>query len=318
MRRILVSGGTGFLGSYLVRKLVEGYDIDHVVVITTNVKNRTSLDILQVNSPRLKLIGGDVRNYDFLQRLFSEYEFDTVFHLAAQSEVRKCQVNAKLAYDTNISGTVNLLEVARLYGKVTSIVVSSSDKAYGPSSQLPYLEDHHLNGNGVYEVSKSCQDIIARSYSTNYDLPVAVTRCSNLYGGGDTNYSRVIPNTIRRIRENKSPVIWTGAREFVREFLYVEDAVSAYLAIAETIDVTKGNAYNVGSGEQITIGDLVTKILHKMSSDIQIEYRERVFPEISHQYLDSSKLKSDTDWVAKTLLDDGLEKTIAMHEDGAS
>ena len=248
-----------------------------------------------------------------MQRLFNEYEFDTVFHLGALSEVRKCQANAKLAYDVNVGGTVNLLEVIRLYGKVNSIVVSSSDKAYG-QGKVPYREDQPLMGEAVYEVSKSCQDLVAKSYHHNYDLPIVITRCCNLYGGGDLNFSRIIPNTVRNILNKKSPMIWSGAENFIRELLYVEDAVDAYLSLAENIETTKGNAYNIGSGEKITIGELVRKILYISSQNIDIEYRHKNFPEINDQYLDSSKIESHIGWVAKTKLEDGLKKTISYYE----
>ena len=273
----------------------------------------TSLDLLRIGSDKLNLINGDLRDYDFIQRLFNEYEIDTIFHLGALSEVRKCQSNAKLAYDTNVGGTINLLEAARLYGDVKAIVVSSSDKAYG-RCELPYTENDPLDGRGVYEASKSCQDLVARSYFYNYDMPVVVTRCSNLYGGTDMNYSRIIPNTIRSIFKNKSPLIWTGAQNFIREFLYVEDAADAYLSIAKNINITKGNAYNIGSGEKITIGELVVKILDKISTNVEIEYRERTFPEISNQYLDSSKIKNDIGWEAKVKLDEGLRRTIDIYK----
>jgi CDP-glucose 4,6-dehydratase len=312
MRNILITGGTGLLGSSLVKRLLDNQEIEYVVVPTTNIKSKTSIDLMGIKSDRLNLIGGDIRDYDFVQRMFNEYEFDTIFHLGALSEVRKCQSNAKLAYDTNIGGTINLLETARMYEDIKAIVVSSSDKAYG-RCELPYSEEDPLDGKGIYEVSKSCQDLVARSYFYNYDMPVAVTRCSNLYGGADMNFSRIIPNTIRSILNNKSPLIWTGAENFIREFLHVDDAVSAYLSIAENIDITKGNAYNIGSGEKITIGNLVTKILDKMPTDVKIEYRERTFPEISNQYLDSSKIKRDTGWEAEIKLDEGLSKTIEAY-----
>lgn len=313
MKRILVTGGTGFLGSTIVKRLLENEETDYVVVPTTDIRAVTSLDLLKIGSDKLNLINGDLRDYDFIQRLFNEYEIDTIFHLGALSEVRKCQSNAKLAYDTNVGGTINLLEAARLYGDVKAIVVSSSDKAYG-RCKLPYTEDDPLDGRGVYEASKSCQDLVARSYSYNYDMPVVVTRCSNLYGGTDMNYSRIIPNTIRSIFKNKSPLIWTGAQNFIREFLYVEDAADAYLSIAKNINITKGNAYNIGSGEKITIGELVVKILDKIPTDVEIEYRERTFPEISNQYLDSSKIKNDIGWEAKAKLDEGLSKTIDIYK----
>ena len=195
MKRVLVTGGTGFLGSTMVGKLLDNHDVEYVVVPTTNIKSKTSLDLADISADKLHLITGDVRDYDFVQRLINEYEFDTIFHLGALSEVRKCQSNAKLAYDTNIGGTVNILETAKMSGGISAIVVSSSDKAYG-RCRLPYTEDDPLDGKGIYEASKSCQDLVARSYFYNYDMPVVVTRCSNLYGGTDMNFSRIIPNTI--------------------------------------------------------------------------------------------------------------------------
>ena len=313
MKRVLVTGGSGFLGSHIVANLLPSEDIEYIVVPTTNIRNKTSLDLLNIDFNKLKLINGDVRDYDFIQRLLNEYEFDTIFHLGALSEVRKCQDNAKLAYDTNIGGTINLLESARLFGNIKAIIVSSSDKAYG-RCKLPYTEDAPLSGKGIYEVSKSCQDLVARSYFYNYGLPVVVTRCSNLYGGTDMNFSRIIPNTIRSIFNNKSPLIWTGAENFVREFLYVEDAANAYLSIIKNIDITKGNAYNLGSGEKITIGGLVNKILSNIPTSVKIEYRERIFPEIDNQYLDSSKIKEDIGWEAKVSLDEGIRRTIETYK----
>ena len=312
MKRVLVTGGTGFLGSTMVGKLLDNHDVEYVVVPTTNIKSKTSLDLADISADNLHLITGDVRDYDFVQRLFNEYEFDTIFHLGALSEVRKCQSNAKLAYDTNIGGTVNILETAKMSGGISAIVVSSSDKAYG-RCRLPYTEDDPLDGKGIYEASKSCQDLVARSYFYNYDMPVVVTRCSNLYGGTDMNFSRIIPNTIRSVFNGKSPLIWTGAENFIREFLHVDDAANAYISIAENISAAKGNAYNIGSGEKITIGKLVEKILEKMPTDVEIEYRERTFPEINNQYLDSSKIKNDIGWEAKIDLDEGLSMAIEKY-----
>jgi CDP-glucose 4,6-dehydratase len=313
MKRVLITGGTGFLGSYIIKQLLEREDLQHIVVPTTLLKNKTSLDLLDLKSDKINLITGDVRDFDFVQRMFSEYEFDTVFHLAAISEVRKCQNNAKLAFDTNITGTVNILEAARLFSNVKAVVVSSSDKAYG-RCKLPYLEDYPLNGKSIYEVSKSCVDLIARSYFYNYDIPVVVTRCCNLYGGTDLNFSRVIPNTVKSILKNKAPTVWDGAQNFIREFLYVEDAANAYLTIAEKIDIAQGNAYNIGSGEKVTINDLVEMILSKFAHNLQIEYPSRSFPEIDNQYLDSSKIKRELGFTTSVDLNEGLEETIRTYK----
>ena len=312
MQKVLITGGTGFLGSHIAKRIVD--DVESITIITTSIRQNTSFKLLNINSDKINLVKGDVRDFDFLRLLFSEYEFDGIFHLAALSEVRKCQNDAKLAFDVNVGGTVNILECARLYGNAKFIAVSSSDKAYG-KGQLPYLEDGLLNGTATYEVSKSATDLISRSYYFNYDLPVVVTRCSNLYGGGDMNFSRVIPNNIRKILNDEQPVIWKGSEVAIREFLYIDDAVDAYLTLTDNIEITKGSAYNIGSGEKVTIGKLIETILDEMKSDLTIDYVEKDIPEITHQYLDSDKIKNDTGWEAQICLSVGLERTINKYEE---
>jgi len=312
--RVLITGGTGFLGSHIARRILN--EAKEITIVSTSIRQKTTFKKLGLDTNKINLVRGDVRDFDFVRLLFNEYEFDTVFHLGAISEVRKCQEDAKLAYDVNIGGTINILEVARLYGNVKAIVVSSSDKAYGTGNdRLPYLEEDRLNGRGIYEVSKSCTDLVARSYYHNYQLPVVVTRCSNLYGGGDMNLSRIVPNTIRRVLNDESPVIWKGSESSTREFLYIEDAVDAYLSLIKNIDVAKGNAYNIGSGEQITIEELVNLILSKFDNNLQIDYREKDFPEISHQYLDSKKIEEHTGWKPKVNMSKGLEETIKIYKE---
>ena len=312
MDRVLITGGTGFLGSHIVKRIID--KVESITIVTTSIRQRTTLEALNIDTDKINLVKGDVRDFDFLRMLFTEYEFDTVFHLGAISEVRKCQSDAKLAFDTNVGGTVNILEVCRLYGNVDAIIVSSSDKAYG-DGELPYKETNPLEGRATYEVSKSCTDLIARSYYYNYNLPVVVTRCSNLYGGGDTNFSRIIPNTISKLLNGESPVIWRGSQESTREFLYVEDAVDAYLSLVEYIDVTKGQGYNIGSGDVITIKELVSMMIDIIDSSIEIDYLFKEFPEISHQYLDSTKIFEEIGWEAQTSITDGLEKSIENYKE---
>ena len=311
MKHVLITGGTGFLGSYLAKRLVN--QVDSVTIVTLNVRQKTSLKALGIDMHKVNLVQGDIRDYNFICLLFNEYEFDTVFHLGALSEVKKCQPNPKLAFETNVMGTINVLEAARLYGNVKAIAVSSSDKAYG-SGKLPYVESLPMEGRGVYEVSKSCTDLIARSYFYNYNLPVVVTRCSNLYGGLDMNMSRIIPNTIRLALKGESPVIWKGSEKATREFLYVEDAVDGYMSIVNNIEKTKGEAFNIGSGEVISIENLVNMILGKIDKNLKITYESKSFPEITNQYLDSSKIKNLIGWVHSTNLSDGLDASIKMYE----
>jgi len=313
MQKVLITGGTGFLGSNLTKRIVD--EVESITIATTDIRQKTTLKSLGVDMNKINLVKGDVRDFDFVRLLFNEYEFDTVFHLAAISEVVKCQNDPKLALDVNIGGTINVLEVARTYGNVKAIVVSSSDKAYGTGDRLPYLEDDKLNGKGTYEASKSCTDLIARAYATNYDVPVVVTRCSNLYGVGDMNFTRVIPNNIKKVLDGERPVIWKGSEKSTREFLYIDDAVDAYVSLVKNIDKTKGNAYNIGSGEEVTIGELLELLLSKMDTDLTIDYVEKDIPEITHQYLDSDKIKSDTGWEAQICLSVGLEETIKRYKE---
>ena len=306
IKNVLITGGTGFLGSHLVKKVLETADI--VVVPTLNIRQYKPLNHHKINNKKLLLIEGDITNSKFINQLFNEYEFDTVFHLAAISEVRKCQPNPKLAFDVNIKGTINILEACRKYN-IKSILLSSSDKAYG-SGNLPYKENNNLNGKSIYEVSKSCMDLISRSYFYNYNLPVVVTRCCNIYGPYDTNTSRIIPNTIKRIKQGNNPIIWKGSEEAVREFIYVKDVVDAYLSLVKNIDKTKGEAFNVGSGCKISIKDLVEKIIKQIDNKISIDYIGKDFPEINHQYVDTSKIKRFINWESKINLDEGLKLTI--------
>ena len=312
MQKVLITGGTGFLGSHLTKRIID--EVESITIATTDIRQKTTLKSLGVDMSKINLVKGDIRDFDFVRLLFNEYEFDTVFHLGAISEVVKCQSDPKLAFDVNIGGTVNVLEACRMYGKVKAVVVSSSDKAYG-SGEVPYIERQSLNGVGTYEVSKSATDLIARSFYSNYDVPVVVTRCSNLYGGGDMNFSRVIPNNIKKILNGERPMIWKGSEKSTREFLYIDDAVDAYLSLVKNVDKTKGEAYNIGSGEVFTIEELLNKLLTTMESNLEIEYVEKDFPEISHQYLDSTKIMSHTEWKPKTTLGIGLKKSVDSYKE---
>ena len=311
MKNVLITGGTGFLGSYITKRILP--KVDSLTIVTLDIKQKTTLKNLNVDMSKINLVKGDIRDFNFIKLLFNEYEFDTVFHLGALSEVKKCQPDPKLAFDTNINGTINVLEAARIFGKVKAIIVSSSDKAYG-SGQVPYQEEYAMNGKGIYEVSKSCTDLIARAYYSNYKLPVVVTRCSNLYGGADMNMSRIIPNTIKLALKGEAPIIWKGSDQSTREFLYVEDAVDGYLSLVENISKASGEAFNIGSGEIITIKELVNTILEKIDKNISIDYKEKDFPEISDQYLDSNKIYHYTKWKPNTKLSEGLDKSIKVYK----
>jgi len=308
MKNVLITGGTGFLGAHLANKIKS--DVDNIVITTLNIKQKNTFKALNIETDNINLIKGDIRDFNFIKLLFNEYEFDTVFHLAAVSEVRKCQINSKLAFDTNVLGTINILEACKIYN-VESVVVSTSDKAYG-SGKLPYNENDALSGDSIYEVSKSCADLISLSYYKNYNLPVCVLRCCNLYGPHDINISRIIPNTINKILKGESPVIWKGSETSIREFLYIDDAVDAFLVAANKIDKSKGKAFNVGSGEKISIIDLVNKIINKINSNVDIVYKNKSFPEIKNQYLCFKKIKKTLNWKPTFDLEKGLNETIQV------
>ena len=308
----LVTGGTGFLGSHLVKRLVTLKN--NVTVVSTSIRDKTSLKALNVDLNKINLVKGDVRDFDFLRKLFNEYEFDYIYHLGAISEVRKCQNDAKLAYDVNVGGTINILECIRLYGNIKGVAISSSDKAYGDGN-VPYVETQSLNGRGIYEASKSCTDIIARSYYSNFDIPVVVTRCSNLFGSADANFSRLIPNTIKRLINGDSPIIWEGVKDSTREFIYVEDAVDAYLSLMKNIDKTKGQAFNIGGGIIKSIEEVVLMIIDKINPNIEVRYVKKDFPEITHQYLDSSKIINTIGWQPKINFDTGIDLTIDFYKE---
>jgi CDP-glucose 4,6-dehydratase len=314
MKNVLITGGTGFLGAHLANKIKN--DVDNIVITTLNVKQKNTFKALNINSNNITLVKGDIIDFNFIKLLFNEYEFDTVFHLAAISEVRKCQINSKLAFDTNVLGTINILEACKIYN-VKSVVVSTSDKAYG-SGKLPYKENDPLSGDSIYEVSKSCADLISLSYYKNYNLPVCVLRCCNLYGPYDINISRIIPNTINKILKGENPIIWKGSETSIREFLYIDDAVNAFLIAANKIDKSKGEAFNVGSGDKISIIDLVNKIINKINKNIDIVYENKSFPEIKNQYLCFEKIKKTLNWKPAFDLEKGLDKTIQVIKNGTT
>jgi len=314
MNNILVTGAQGFLGANLIKVLLQS-DVE----ITALVRDTTlhdALTALNVQEDELNLITGDVENFDAMVRILSRYEIDTVFHLAASSIVSTAKKGPRQAFNTNIMGTVNLLEAARQVGTVTAFVGASSDKAYGDSDILPYTEDFPLNGLHIYPASKAAADIIMRTYYREYGLPVAVTRCANLYGQGDLNFTRIVPKTIRNIIYGDAPILYAGASEFQREFIHVNDAINAYLDIATHIEQAQGEAFNVGTGDVWSIGNLIGFIADAMgfAGPINIEGRAQDFKEISVQCLDSSKLNKLTGFISKYTIENSIASVITWYE----
>jgi CDP-glucose 4,6-dehydratase len=312
-RPVFVTGCTGLLGSWLVRALVErGASVVGLVRDWVPQSELTASRLVD----RIQVVRGDVRDRDTLERALGEFEVEAVFHLAAQTIVGVANANPVSTLDTNVRGTWSLLEACRRSPRVRQIVVASSDKAYGAHEKLPYDEDAPLQGRHPYDVSKSCADLITRSYAATYGLPVCVTRCGNLYGGGDLNWNRLVPGTIRSALANRSPVIRSDGT-FVRDYFYVEDAALAYLALAEAManqPSLAGEAFNFSNEIQVSAKDMALEILRVVGRpDLPLDIRGTAGNEIPHQYLDASKAKRVLDWRPSYDLDEGLRRTVGWY-----
>ncbi|MCL4487621.1 MAG: GDP-mannose 4,6-dehydratase [Chloroflexi bacterium] len=313
-RPVFVTGATGLVGSWLVRRLVEA-DADVVCLVRDWVPQSDFIRSKVIE--RVKVVRGDVRDQAVLERALGEYEIDTVIHLAAQTIVGIANRNPISTFETNVGGTWALLEACRRSPKVKQIVVASSDKAYGDQEQLPYSENTPLQGQHPYDVSKSCADLIAHTYATSYGLPVAITRCGNFYGGGDLNWNRIVPGTIRSILREHRPVIRSDGR-FVRDYFYVEDGAAAYMLVAEQLAAhleLRGEAFNFSNELQITVLKLTECILSLMNSDLIPDVRNEASNEIRHQYLCAAKAREVLGWAPLFTLEAGLRRTIRWYQE---
>jgi CDP-glucose 4,6-dehydratase len=260
---------------------------------------------------------GCVEDYTLLERALAEYEIESVFHLAAQTIVGVANRSPLSTFETNIKGTWCLLEAARRCGHMPQVIVASSDKAYGTQAQLPYTEDAPLQGRHPYDVSKSCADLLALGYHQTYDLPVCVTRCGNFFGGGDLNFNRIVPGTIRAVLRGQRPVIRSDGT-FVRDYFYVQDGAAAYLHLAQCMACCPevlGQAFNFSNEIQVTVLDLVARILRQMQSTLEPDVRGEASHEIKHQYLSAAKARRMLAWTSRYALDDALVETIAWYRD---
>jgi CDP-glucose 4,6-dehydratase len=313
-RPTFVTGGTGLVGSWLVKRLIAA-GADVVCLVRDWVPQSEMVRAGYIE--KVKVVRGDIRDRDMLERTLGEFEIDTVIHLAAQTIVTIANRNPVSTFETNIAGTWNVLEAARRSPKVKQVVMASSDKAYGDQEILPYDEKTPLQGQHPYDVSKSAADSIAYTYAKSFDLPVAITRCGNFYGGGDLNWNRIIPGTIRSILRGQRPIIRSDG-EYIRDYFYVEDGAAAYMLLAEQLAnrrELKGEAFNFSNEIQVSVREIVDRVLELMNSDLKPEILNETSNEIRHQYLSAEKARRVLNWKPLFNLDDALALTINWYKD---
>lgn len=318
-RPTFITGATGLVGGWLVRRLIAlGAD---VVCLVRDWVPQSELVRSQLID-QVKVVRGDVLDQALLERVLGEYEIDTVIHLAAQTIVGIANRNPVATFETNIGGTWILLEACRHTPTVKQIVLASSDKAYGEPNKLPYDEETPLMGRHPYDVSKSCGDLIAQAYAKTYGLPVAITRCGNFYGGGDLNWNRIVPGTIRAVLRNQQPIIRSDGN-YVRDYFYVEDGAAAYTLLAESLAENpdlRGHAFNFSNERQVTVLELVNRILKQMNSDLKPEIKNEATNEILCQCLSAAKARHLLKWQPLFSIEEGLERTVDWYKNflGAS
>jgi CDP-glucose 4,6-dehydratase len=312
-RPVLVTGATGLLGSWTIKRLTEsGADVVCLVrdwVPQSEAVRSGALD-------RVKVVRGDVCDLELIDRTLAEYEVDTVFHLAAQTIVGVANRSPISTFETNVRGTWTMLDACRRSPRVRSIVVASSDKAYGDHDVLPYAEDAPLIGRHPYDVSKSCTDLIAQAYAKTYATPVAITRCGNFYGGGDLNWNRIVPGTIRSAIRGDRPVIRSNGAP-IRDYFYVEDGAIAAMHLAQRLreqPELAGEAFNFSNAAQVTVSEMVALVLEALGrSDLEPVIEDDAPNEIHAQYLDPSKAERVLGWRPQFDLEQGLARTIEWY-----
>jgi len=312
-RRVFVTGATGLLGSAMVEELVR---LGAEVTLLLRDWVPSSRLIRSGLFEQVQVVHGELEDADLLLRALNEYEIDSVFHLGAQTIVGTATRSVVSTFEANIRGTWNVLEACRICSRrVERVVVASSDKAYGAHEQLPYTEATPLQGRSPYEVSKSCADLIAFSYHHTYQVPVAVTRCGNLFGPGDLNFNRLIPGTIRSVLRGERPEVRSDGT-LVRDYFYVRDAVTAYLALAERLPGAgcSGEAFNFGNETPLSVLEVVDRILRTMGRpELEPIIRNQASDEIARQYLDCSKARTRLGWSPAHSFESGLAETIAWY-----
>ena len=309
-KNVFVTGATGLLGSNLIDRLIK--EKAKVTALFRDYNYQSEL-IKTGNVKKINIVYGQLEDYELILRSLNEYEIDSVFHLGAQTIVPTANRNPLSTFNSNIKGTWNVLEACRVLGSVKRIIVASTDKAYGTQEVLPYTEEMELNGIFPYDVSKVCTDLISQSYFKSFNLPVAITRCGNIYGPGDLNFSRIIPETLKCIIQNKTLKIRSDGK-FIRDYIFIEDVVDGNLKIAENIEKTKGEAFNLSTKNELTVLQVVEKIFQVTGKKVKVEILNQVKNEIKNQFLSSKKAKEWLNWEAKNSFEEGIKKTYPWYK----
>jgi CDP-glucose 4,6-dehydratase len=311
-KKTLITGYEGFLGSHLTKRLLQS----KAKVIGLDIKTLRKETILDpADLKKIKIVQGSVTDYKLLKKTFKKYQPEIVFHLAAEALVENCSKNTLKTFSSNIGGTWKLLEICRQNPQIKSVVIASSDKAYGIKTKLPYYETDPLAGNYPYDVSKSCADLLAYSYFKTYGLPVVIARSGNIYGPGDFNFSRIIPETILSAIANQTLNIRSDGK-YTRDYIYIDDVVNGYLKMAELMEKKRllGETFNLSNEKAVSVLELVKNIYKILDKTPNYQILNQAKCEIKNQYLSSKKARKILGWKAKVSLIEGLKKTIDWYQ----
>lgn len=312
-KRVLITGATGLIGPWLLDSLIKQH-ADVICLIRDTVPE--SRFYMEKMHEKVVCARGDISVYSDVERIINEHEPEIVFHLGAQAIVGTANRSPIGTFESNIKGTWNVLEACRIHDSlVKSVVVASSDKAYGEQKKLPYTEDSPLIPSNPYDVSKSCADMLSQSYGKTYNMPVSISRCGNFFGGGDLNFNRIVPGTIKSAHHDEQPVIRSDGT-YVRDYIYVKDAVTAYEILAKQTEEKKfvGEAFNFSNEIQLTVLEMVEKIL-KMCGKEKLKpiIQNKASGEIRAQHLDASKARKILGWKSEWGIDEGLKETVKWY-----
>ena len=307
-KMILVTGASGFIGSWLIEALLE-QNAEPVTIVRDDVP--TSMYFNGADKKAIT-IHGNLENYALVERVINEYEIGYILNLGAQAIVKTANNSPLSTFESNIKGTWNVLEAARHHDKmIKALVIASSDKAYGDHEKLPYAEDMPLQPHNPYDASKACADMLAISYASTYGMKIGISRCGNVFGGGDLNFSRIVPGTIRSLFFNERPMIRSDGG-YVRDYLYVKDVVQSYLKLLEKTEEKKfqGEVFNFSYERPLSVLEIVAMVSKLMKKGLKPDVKNMALKEIKKQYLSCKKSRDALGWKPAYDLESGLSETI--------